>query len=63
MQWLANLVAHLGTSGACANAARSLTEEREVTAQVERFLVRFSHPAGQARVPVEPPAGACTRVA
>lgn len=63
MQWLADLVALLGTSGAYANASRALAEEREAAAQVDRFLARFAHPAGQAGTPVELAAGTCTQVA
>ncbi len=63
MQWLTDLVALLGTSGASANASRSLIEEQEAAARIDRFLLRFDHPAGQARIPVEPPAGDCTQVA
>ncbi len=63
MQWLADLIARFGPSGAYANASHALTEEQEAAAQVERFLVRFDHPAGRARIPVEPAAGGCTRVA
>jgi len=63
MQWLADLVAHLGAHGAYANASRSLAEEREVAARIDRFLVRFDHPAGRARTPVEAPAGDRVRVA
>jgi len=63
MQWLADLVAHLGSSGAYANASRSLAVERELAAQLDRFLLRFDHPAGRALGPVEPAAGECTRVA
>ncbi len=63
MQWLANLVAYLGTHGAYANASGSLAEEREVAAQIDRFLVRFDHPAGRSRVPAEPASGECARVA
>jgi len=58
MQWLADLVAHLGASGASANAAISLAEEREATIRIERFLARFDHPAGRALIPVEPAADA-----
>ena len=63
MQWLADLVALLGASGAHSNASRSLAEERDAAARVDRFLARFDHPAGRACVPVEPAAGACSRVA
>ena len=74
MQWLAGppalqgrsgrgLVAYLGTSGALANTSRSLAEEGEVAAHVYRFLTRFDHPAGKARIPVEPAAGDLTQVA
>ena len=63
MQWLADLVAPLGASGAAVNAASSLTEEREAAARVERFLARFDHPAGQAAVPVEPARAGSARVA
>ena len=63
MQWLSDLVALLGTPGAYANASRSLAEERDVAANLDRFLVSFAHPAGRSRVPHEPPAGGCTRVA
>jgi len=63
MQWLSDLVALLGTHGSFANASRSLAEERAVAAQLDRFLVSFEHPAGRSRVPLEPPAGECTRVA
>lgn len=59
MQWLADLVALLGTHGAYANASRSLAEEREVAVRLDRFLVSFDHPAGGARTPVEPAAGDC----
>lgn len=58
MPWLADLVARLGRSGAAANAAASLAEEREAAVRIERFLIRFDHPAGRSAVPVEP---ACTR--
>lgn len=63
MQWLTDLVALVGTQGAYTNALRSLAEEREVASHMERFLLRFDHPAGQALVPVEPPAGDCSEVA
>lgn len=63
MQWLTDLVALLSSHGACSNASRSLAEEREAAAQMERFLITFSHPAGQARNPVEPVAGECNQVA
>jgi hypothetical protein len=63
MHLLTDLVALLGTRGACANASRSLAEEREVTAHLDQFLLRFEHPAGTVRVPVEPPAGDAARVA
>jgi hypothetical protein len=63
MQWLADLFALLGTHGAYANASRSLAEEREVAAEIDRFLVRFDHPAGQARMPLELATAACTQVA
>ena len=61
MQWITDLVARLGTHGAYVNVSRSLTEEQESAARIDRFLLRFDHPAGQARAPVEPPG--CTRVA
>jgi hypothetical protein len=63
MQWLTDLVALLGTHGAYANASRSLAEEREVAAQLDRFLLRFDHPAGRDRIPAEPPSGDAVRVA
>jgi hypothetical protein len=63
MQRLVDLIARFGTHGAYANASRSLAEEQEVAAQLERFLVRFAHPAGRAHTPHEPAAGACTQVA
>jgi len=63
MQWLADLVAHLGTHGAYTNASSSLAEEREVATQLDRFLVRFDHPAGRSRAPAEPASGECVRVA
>ena len=57
MQRLADLMTRLGPSGAAANAAASVAEEREATVRIERFLARFDHPAGRSAVPVEP---ACT---
>lgn len=57
MQWLADLVSLLGPHGAYANASQSLAEEREAAAQVDRFLLRFDHPAGRSRTPLEPTAG------
>ncbi len=63
MQWLADLVAYLGASGASANAAISLSEEREATVRIERFLARFDHPAGRAAIPVEPAFTGPARVA
>lgn len=63
MQWLTDLIALLGSHGAYANASRSLAEEREVAAQLDCFLARFQHPAGQARVPVEPAVGHRRQVA
>lgn len=55
MQWLTDLVALLGTDGAFSNASRSLAEEREGAARLDRFLRRFDHPAGSGRLPLEPP--------
>lgn len=55
MQWLPDLVALLGSHGAYANASRSLADEREAAARLDRFLLRFDHPAGSGRTPVEPP--------
>ncbi len=63
MQWLADLLANLGTSGASSNASRALADEREKAAQLERFLLRFDHPAGRARTPLEPAAGERAQVA
>lgn len=63
MQWLADLVALLGTAGASANASRPLAEEREMATRLDRFLVQLDHPAGRERTPVEPPAGGRTQVA
>jgi len=63
MQWLADLIALVGAHGAYANASRSLAEEREVEGQIDRFLLRFDHPAGRARMPIEPAGGECSRVA
>lgn len=63
MQWLADLAAHLGTHGAYANASTSLADEREGAAQIDRFLLRFEHPSGRSRHPVEPAAGEWIRVA
>ncbi len=63
MQWLADLVAHLGTHGAVANVAGSLADERETAVRVERFLARFDHPAGRAAIPVEPAFTGPARVA
>lgn len=63
MQWLADLLAHLGTHGAYANASRSLAEEQEAVARLDRFLLRFDHPAGKGLVPMEPPVGEATQVA
>jgi len=63
MQWLTDLVAHLGSHGAYANASRSLAEEREVATQLDRFLLRFDHPAGNGTRPIEPAAADCSRVA
>jgi hypothetical protein len=63
MQWLADLFALLGPAGSSANASRSLAEEREMAARIDRFLDQLDHPAGRARTPAEPPAGDCTRVA
>lgn len=63
MQWIADLVARLGSHGAYANASSSLASEREEAVRIERFLVRFDHPAGRDRVPSEPPARETTRVA
>jgi len=63
MQWLAEIVALFGAHGAYANASGSLAEEREVGAQVDRFLLRFAHPAGGAAHPTEPAAGQCPQVA
>lgn len=61
MQWLADLLARLGTHGAYANASRGLAEEQEAAAQLDRFLLRFGHrTAGPAD---EPATGRCTRVA
>lgn len=54
MHAIARLLARYGTYGAYANASRALAEEREVAAQLDRFLLRFGHPAGGSRVPVEP---------
>ena len=63
MQWLADLFALLGPAGAHANASRSLAEEREMAARIDRFLVQLEHPAGQAQHPAEPAADGRTRVA
>jgi hypothetical protein len=63
MQRLADLLARLGTHGAYANASRALADERERAAQVDRFLLRFAHPAGGSRLVQEPAAGECIRVA
>lgn len=63
MRWLTDLVAFLGTHGAYTNASRSLAEEREVAAQLERFLIRFDHPAGRSRILAEPPSGGARHVA
>ena len=63
MQWFSDLVARLGTSGACANASRSLAEEREAAVRIERFLTRFDHPAGRAGIPEEPVSTGSARVA
>ena len=63
MQWLADLLAHLGTAGACANASQTLADEREVSAQLDRFLLRFDHPAGGASTPIEQAAAKQHRVA
>lgn len=63
MQWLADLIARLGTHGAYANASHSLADEREAAAHIERFLTRFDHPAGRAQIPAEPPLGTSAQVA
>ncbi len=63
MQWFSDLVARLGSSGACANAASSLVEEREAAVRIERFLARFDHPAGQLGIPVEAAGTGPARVA
>ena len=63
MQWLADLVALLGASGAAASAETSLAEEREAAVRIERFLARFDHPAGRAATPVEPACTGSARVA
>lgn len=63
MQLLTDLVARLGSSGACANASDSLAEEREAALRIERFLARFDHPAGRAGIPVEPASTGSARVA
>lgn len=63
MQWLPDLLARLGPHGAYANASRSLAEERETVEQLDRFLLRFEHPAGRSRIPVEPPAAGAVQVA
>jgi hypothetical protein len=56
MQWLADLLAHLGTHGAYANASQALADEQETAAELERFLLRFAHPAGRGDTSVEPTA-------
>lgn len=63
MQWLADLIARLGTHGASANASDSLADEREAAAHIERFLARFDHPAGRAHIPAEPPLSTSAQVA
>ena len=63
MQWLTDLVACFGAHGAYANASRVLAEEREAAEQIDRFLLRFGHPAGLSHVPVEPPAAEAAQVA
>jgi hypothetical protein len=43
----------LGNAGARENASRAVDERRRAEADLERFLVRFAHPAGSASVPTE----------
>lgn len=63
MQWIADLVALLGNHGAYANASSSLAAEREEAIRIERFLIRFNHPAGRDHMLIEPPARERARVA